>query len=124
MTTLCRVANNRRLTGNSIESSEAKPKRTFTAEGGKPNKVQKLFKLEELNAEVISVPQGNLHNKAYTYRMLTYSVPLPNATFKVRNEDVTVFMENMPFKPRGESERKFPRLLRSIIEWGKKPFVS
>jgi hypothetical protein len=98
-------------------------KRSFTTESGKANEVQKLFKLDELNAEIISVPQGNLHNKAYTYRMLTYSIALPSASFKVKNEDITVFLGDGPIKQSPATPRHMvARLYRGIIEWGKKPF--
>lgn len=105
------------------DSLQNKPRRTIKTDALKPRQTERLFNLDDLTAEIISVPEGNLHNKAYTYRMLTYSVPLPSTTFKVGTGDVTFFMENVPPKTAVKPKRWMPAALRSLIEWGKKPLI-
>jgi hypothetical protein len=90
---------------------------------GIPNAVEKLINVDQLNAEVVSVPKGNIHNKAYTYRMLTYSVTLPKVDFKVGEQEVTFFVENGPADPRNAkkgSALRMPGFVRRFIAWGNK----
>lgn len=109
----------------SSESGKIRTKHAFKTQAGKPNEVQELFKLDELNEQIVSVPKGNLHNKAYTYRMLTYSVQLPTASFKVGAENVTVFTRSATFDSRTRVQvSRMPRFVRRIIDWGKRPLIS
>jgi hypothetical protein len=107
------------------ESGKIRTKHSFKTQAGKPNEVQELFKLDALNEEIISVPKGNVHNKAYSYRMLTYSVQLPTASFKVGADDVTVFTRSATFDSRTKMRAsRMPRFVRRIIDWGKRPLIS
>lgn len=109
-----------------VESSESQheilPRNNFRVPPKKPNEITKLANLDELNAQVVSVPKGNLHNKAYSYRMLTYSVRHDGVDFKVGEADVKVFVGRRP--PGAAPRRRLPRWLDAVIQWGKKPFIA
>lgn len=85
----------------------------------------KLFGLDELTEKTISVPEGNVHNKAYSYRMLTYSAALPNVRFQNnKGKDFEFYLAEKPKPlPRSDKWRRAWRFswIRTIINWGKKP---
>ncbi|MCC8979717.1 hypothetical protein [Bradyrhizobium acaciae] len=114
---------NPEASNKSVESNEPALQHRFTT-SGRTNVTETLFNLDQLNAEIVSIPKGNIHNKAYSYRMLTYSVALPKTDFKVGEHEVTFFMENGLFKPGKAREKglRMPRLVKRLIAWGNKPF--
>jgi hypothetical protein len=85
---------------------------------------KKLIGLDQLTERTISVPEGNVHNKAYTYRMLTYTASLPSVTFDVAGDDVEFYSADKP-KPLPSKPKHRWRVfswLRKIVDWGHEPF--
>jgi len=106
---------------NSSDHVGVKKSRTVTTDG-KADQVQTLLNLDELNQEIISVPKGNIHNKAYAYRMLTLSVALPEARFDVAGQDLAIFMgARAPLRETARKKR-MPTFIRKFIDWGRQPF--
>lgn len=82
----------------------------------------RLFALDELTEKTISVPEGNMHNKAYTYRMVTYSGALPSVHFLTEGNEVEFYVGTpKPLQPKKTRASWKLSWVRKLIDWGNKP---